>query len=887
MEIRPQPAQEIFLSTSADVSVYGGAAGGGKSWSLLVEPLRWINRVPGFGAVIFRRTCPEITAEGGIWDQAGDIYPYAGGTPKLGDLSWSFKPYGNTISFSHMEHENTKYNWGSSQICCLEFDELNLFTESQFFFMFSRNRSVCGIRPYIRGACNPDPNWLKTTILAPWVDDEFQGIRAESGELRWFVRVDGKIKWVPQGTPDSRSITFVKASVYDNKILLDRNPEYIANLKALPTVERMRLLEGDWNVRREGLVYYQPDHGIDFQTCIVDEIPVGLEGQPVGGMDYGFHNPFAAIAGILDHDDVLWLTFCRYKSNTTLPVHSEALPKGIRWWCDPAQPESITMLRQAGHDCLACRHRPMRGASGETRSPKLSGIDMVSERIRTGRLKILRSACQPLIRELGMYQYDPAKLTEEPIDADNHACFVAGTLVTTMNGDVSIEMINPGDLVLTREGWFPVESSGMTGIDRDVWRLDFSDGSSLMATPDHLVWTENRGWSRIDSLRYGDIMNVVPHCIHFIESQSWEEQSKQSSSMVSGTIVTQSQKVCLAEFTSTSGEVKTSIGRSGNMPMDQFRRDITSTTKMATRSIMTSPIWSASLNSIISLCMENDLLRPREPILSVFVISQPNGMPQKKDEHGIESTGNESGLVGWLKRRLASIAARFIRLGTRGRQLDSVRSTVVHIPETNEEMTISRSFVQSAESYSPRINIPKQKHAPIFVVNVHDTFQRSDVYNLVVDGPPEFFANGVLVHNCDATRYCIVGITRGHAVPSVVSPEEIRDQQKARESVIEAQLRQRLEDVQQARHEDIDDPLWWDGDTTSDTLELIVEAEDAITLDQAVSKLGDAVVIQDDDGFYVNKDGGLIVRCFRGCGGYIAYAINKQGYGKVLRRRRV
>lgn len=142
----------------------------------------------------------------------------------------------------------------------------------------------------------------------------------------------------------------------------------------------------------------------------------------VGGIDFGFHNPFCALWGTLDHDDILWIYGCRYKSGVTLPVHAEALPKDVEWHADPAGAESIASLRQAGHDVRPCVHRPTTGASGEKKSPKLSGIDQVYRRMQTGRLKIIRNEqTMPLIRELGNYHYDEEKKVEEPVDEDNHA----------------------------------------------------------------------------------------------------------------------------------------------------------------------------------------------------------------------------------------------------------------------------------------------------------------------------------------------------------------------------------------------------------------------------------------------------------------------------------
>ena len=80
IEIRPQEGpQEAFLATPADGAIYGGQAGGGKSYGLLLEPTRHYN-VKGFGGTIFRRTSPEITSQGGLWEESYGIYGGLDGT---------------------------------------------------------------------------------------------------------------------------------------------------------------------------------------------------------------------------------------------------------------------------------------------------------------------------------------------------------------------------------------------------------------------------------------------------------------------------------------------------------------------------------------------------------------------------------------------------------------------------------------------------------------------------------------------------------------------------------------------------------------------------------------------------------------------------------------
>src|SRR5215467_15594552 len=90
--ISPQPGpQTAFLQTPADICIYGGAAGGGKTVALLIETLRYVSRVPNFTVVCFRRTMPQITNPGGLWDETQNLYPRAGGMPHLGPREWRWR----------------------------------------------------------------------------------------------------------------------------------------------------------------------------------------------------------------------------------------------------------------------------------------------------------------------------------------------------------------------------------------------------------------------------------------------------------------------------------------------------------------------------------------------------------------------------------------------------------------------------------------------------------------------------------------------------------------------------------------------------------------------------------------------------------------------------
>jgi predicted phage terminase large subunit-like protein len=257
--IRPQPGpQELALASPADVLIYGGAAGGGKTYSLLMEPLRHIAN-PEFNAVAFRRTSPQIKNPGGLWDESSTLYPLLDAEPKSSVLEWHF-PSGAKVKFAPMQHEQDKFNWQGAQIPLILWDELTHFTENQFFYMLTRNRSTSGVRPYMRATCNPDAESWVADFISWWIDqDTGLAMPERAGVLRWFVRYDEEIKWADTkeellekyGHLDlqPKSMTFIPASVYDNKILMKKDPGYLANLMAQPLVERERLLGGNWKVR--------------------------------------------------------------------------------------------------------------------------------------------------------------------------------------------------------------------------------------------------------------------------------------------------------------------------------------------------------------------------------------------------------------------------------------------------------------------------------------------------------------------------------------------------------------------------------------------------------------------------------------------------------------
>ena len=320
IEIRPQPVQEKFLASPADIAIFGGSAGGGKTFALLIECLRHTGN-PKFSAAIFRRESKQIYMPGGLFDASQAIYPGCGAVCRVQPmLRYTFRS-GAQVLMTHLNFETDVSAYQGSEIALICYDELSHFSRSQFMYMLSRNRSMSGVRPYVRATTNPDPDSWVADFLAWWIDqDTGYPIPERSGQLRYFISVptetDTMLLWgntphdavaglgierpsdaelkramaiidlhiglgedVPldlmsepiryvQYLRQARSVTFVPAKVYDNPALLRTNPDYLSNLKSLSRVERARLLDGNWKIRATAGSYFAKA-----DARIVPEIP--------------------------------------------------------------------------------------------------------------------------------------------------------------------------------------------------------------------------------------------------------------------------------------------------------------------------------------------------------------------------------------------------------------------------------------------------------------------------------------------------------------------------------------------------------------------------------------------------------------------------------------
>ena len=256
-----------------------------------MDPIRYIN-IKGFGCTIFRKNHNQIFQQGGLWDESMEMYSQIkGAVPRISDSQWWFKDAkGNIvskISFKHIERDSDVHSYQGGQICAMFFDELCHFSEFVFFYMLSRNRSSCGVRPYVRATCNPDPDSWVAKFIEWWIDQETgYPDKSRAGVLRYMCRIQNTIHWgdsreelwerfnlvKPEDREKVKSVTFIPALLEDNPALMKKDPGYRANLEALPEVEREQLLHGNWKIRRAAGLYFKRTQVGGYLPFVPDDV---------------------------------------------------------------------------------------------------------------------------------------------------------------------------------------------------------------------------------------------------------------------------------------------------------------------------------------------------------------------------------------------------------------------------------------------------------------------------------------------------------------------------------------------------------------------------------------------------------------------------------------
>lgn len=292
-------------------------------------------------------------------------------------------------------------------------------------------------------------------------------------------------------------------NIDDNPVLTDAYKTSVKN--EFSGLFYKRFILGQW-VAAAGAVYdmWNPE-----QHVVTDlETPPILQYLAIG-IDYGTTNPTTAILLGLGEDGILYaLDEYRYAPTTAEIRKTDAqLSKEINDWRETRHVNDVPVIV----DPAAASFRVQMQADGVLTHPAnndvLYGIRTITSLLATGKLKI-NHKCTGLIDEFPGYVWD-TKATDEGHDQvvkQNDHCIREGELIATRRGDVPVEQVTTDDEVLTRAGYKRVLNAWQTSPSAKVLTLTTATGKRVTATGNHKVWTNNRGWVRMDELQHGDTL---------------------------------------------------------------------------------------------------------------------------------------------------------------------------------------------------------------------------------------------------------------------------------------------------------------------------------------------------------------------------------------------
>lgn len=527
-------------------------------------------------------------------------------------------------------------------------------------------------------------------------------------------------------------------SVLDNPFM-PNSKQFIADMMQMrgwtdqnPTYRREWL--GEWIQDVDSMVYK-----FDRHRNTVDSIPEDGTEMRILGVDFGYSpDPCAFVIVTFSlHKRITYIEYAEKAGELTV---SEIATK-IESLQVKYQPAKIVADTGALGKMIAAeltkRHQiPIQSAE---KKEKLMNQQIMNGDFIDGRLMVL-STLGDLI-----HQYEiltKADDGEEDPALPNDLCFIAGTKIECLGGEKNIEDIEVGDLVLTRDGYKPIVRSVCSG-EKKIWKLELSNKTVIYGTADHPVWVKNKGFVRLDSLLYADCLYTV----------GWWLRLRSIGGLLFGAIWEQKTiNILQPQFAASRGFYIDMFGRKS---AELFLQSIMYTIRTTINQTIGSKIWNAFMEASICRLIKlrkGGLRLPRGSTELGFL--PPSGTPLQRALNGIESM-----LRGGSERTEASCPppALFANQNTKEMALRHLPSftaqeSVGQKPGENRGSTTSSERVASAKKPSKLVDFLIKKTA-VVPVHIGTAGGRARVYQLSVHEKHEYFANGILVRNCDAALY--------------------------------------------------------------------------------------------------------------------------------------
>lgn len=257
MKLSVTKQQKAFLEATADEVLFGGAAGGGKSYGQLIDAFLYALQYPKSKQLILRRTFPDL--ERSLILVSLELYPREAASYNSSTHRWKFRN-GSMIEFGYCDSERDVYRYQGAEYDTIRFDELTHFTETMYIYLISRLRGANDYPKQIKSGTNPGGighHWVK----ARFID----------------VGPPGELYRTPEG-----SRLYLPSRVQDNRFLMEKDPDYLRRLENLSEKDRKALLYGDWDIF-EGQYFTEWDR----QLHVIEPFALPEHWRRYFVMDYG------------------------------------------------------------------------------------------------------------------------------------------------------------------------------------------------------------------------------------------------------------------------------------------------------------------------------------------------------------------------------------------------------------------------------------------------------------------------------------------------------------------------------------------------------------------------------------------------------------------------
>lgn len=536
-------------------------------------------------------------------------------------------------------------------------------------------------------------------------------------------------------------------SIYDNPYINNAKEfvdELVQKKQWLPdNPTLLREWHGKWVLDVDALVFKYSVIKNDYQ-----HVDHSRDWDFVVGVDLGFDDADAiAVIGWHKHEKKTYLLHEQVDVGQTITELAEKIDAVIKQY-DPLKVVIDTggLGKKIAEEMRKRYALPIVAAE---KSRKFEYIELLNDAMRMGRFFAKKDSrfaddCSRIKWETDLVNPEKPKISD---NFHSDVCFIAGTLVRTKNGDKPIEEICLKDEILTRDGFKTIAACGKTGIE-PILELGFSNGSMLCCTSNHPIFTQNRGFVRADALLYSDRVVTIPQC------------EKQSSIMERHSIDTHAQSVqAIGGITWGTTKKRNSIFTKpyGKMLMAICLSGIISIIRTGITQIINLIISNVLIQKVIIKSTGKTGSFKVEKIASIWnqpERSQKNGINLLKVDYGIKNTlfHGSKAIEKWFKPYAQYVGVNILE--TIQPRVQSFIAPINAEPKLGDNlvpMTLSMNADIVKKNFGPQ-DLKKEDSAVVLVQSRFKT-KKETVYNLTVDDKHEYFANGILVSNCDSVLY--------------------------------------------------------------------------------------------------------------------------------------